>query len=337
MGRGIVEADCASHVGSGGVIAGPVAIKATQEADLVLAIGCKFSTWTPINKPPKYPVPQGQQIIQIDIDYQALGKNTPISTGLVGDARETLALLNRALDGRNLNADEGWVRSLSDDYQAYRAQVNGIADARYTDEKQIYNLAYACRAVAGLLPEDAIIAVDGGQTCEWAHTFIHPKHPQNILGTPGMGHLGCGLPFAIAAKLAHPESPVVCVTGDGSLGLNIQELETAVRYGTPVVTFVMNDSHWGMYRPVGEMLYGNTNFGTALTPMNYGRIAEGFGCYGEQVTDLEQLPAAYRRALDSGRPAVIDIPVDFTFHPIDEFWGDVVLHGIRFPALQQGA
>src|SRR5690606_34985313 len=136
-------------------------------------------------------------------------------------------------------------------------------------------------------------------------------------------------PAAVAAKLANPKSPVVCITGDGALGCTLQELETAVRYQANIITFVFNDSHWGMYRPLGEgILSNNTSvFGTKLTDVDFAAIAKGFGCHGDSVSTLEDIPAAYERALAAGKPALINVEVDFTAHPIDLFWVGHVLEG----------
>jgi acetolactate synthase-1/2/3 large subunit len=147
-----------------------------------------------------------------------------------------------------------------------------------------------------------------------------------------MGHLGFGLPYANAAKLAHPKRPVFCLTGDGAMGMTIQELETAVRYGLNVITIIFNDSYWGMYKPFGDIL-DNPEFGTKLSKVDFAKIAQGFGCYAEDVTELKQLAAAIKRAMESNKPAVINVGVDFTPHPMDFLWPNIILDGFQFPEL----
>ncbi|MGD9800813.1 MAG: thiamine pyrophosphate-binding protein [Parvularculaceae bacterium] len=328
-GRGVVPDDYPHHIGSGGIIGGDAVIKALTEADLVLAVGAKFSSWIPINKPPLYPSPKGQKIIHVDISDRVAGRNIPADIIIQADAREFLDGVLPLVESARLNADPGWMASLAAAYAEYKGVVNSIADAKYTQGTQLLNEAAVARAISAQLPNDAIVAADGGQTFEWTHTFFHPASPHNLLFNPGMGHLGMGLPAAIAAKSAFPEKTVVCVTGDGAFGCTIQELETAVRYKLDIIIFVFNDSHWGMYKPLGEAMRSNSLsvFGTQLGYIDFAQVAKGFGCHGETVKTLEDIPGAYERAAAAGRPAVVNVEVDFTPHPIDMFWVGHVLEG----------
>lgn len=325
--RGVVPFDAPTHVGSSGVLAGWGAAEALAEADVVLAVGCKFSSFVPLNKPPLYPFHPSQKVIQVDIDGEVLGRNVPLALGLVGDAREFLVLLNKMLEGVQLNADQDWIGQKVARYEAFQAEINRIADAHVTEGTNMLNEAAVLRAIARMIPEDTILATDGGQVMEWCHSFLQPRDPHDILFVPGMGHLGFGLPMAIAAKVARPDRTVVCITGDGAMGMTCQELETAARYGVKVITIVLNDRHWGMYRPFGELL-ANPNFGTKLTDVDFAKVAEGYGCRGERVTSLEDLEQAFARAQDSNLPSVIDVQVDFTPHPVDAFWPVVILRGM---------
>jgi acetolactate synthase-1/2/3 large subunit len=333
-GYGIIARDCPTHIGSSGILGGTAFVRALQEADLILGIGCKFSTWMPVNKPPLYPMPPGQRVIQVDIESAVLGRNVPLWAGLVADAREFIEALNKELGGLRYAADRSWIAALLEDRARYRAQVEAIADAVTTPNTGLLNEAAIARTLSRLIPDEAIVVFDGGQTMQWTHTFIQPSHPQRFVFNPGMGHLGMGLPYANGAKAAHPELPVVNITGDGAMGCTIQELETAARYGLNAVHVVMNDSCWGMYRPLGENLMQNENFGTKLTNVDFATVARGFGCHGERVHTLEDLPAAFVRARDSGRPAVVDVACDFTAHPMDFFWVQVVGAGVQWAPVQ---
>jgi len=127
---------------------------------------------------------------------------------------------------------------------------------------------------------------------------------------------------------------VICITGDGALGCTVQELETAARYGLNIVVIVFNDSYWGMYKPFGELLQ-NPEFGTRLTTVDFAKVAEGFGCYGQNAASLDALPGALRRALQAGRPSVINVEVEYTAHPMDFMWPSIILHGFQFPMPQE--
>jgi len=328
-GRGIISDDCDSYIGCGGVIAGTGSVKALQEADVILAVGCKFSTWIAVNKPPLYPMVEGQKVIQVDIDNEVLGRSVPIAMGLAADAREFLKLLNAGLSNKSYAAQSTWIDDVMSTHKAYRQELNDIADQITTPGTDIPNEAAAARQIANALPDDVIVAFDGGQTMEWANSFITPSHPKKFLFGPGMGHLGMGVPMANAVKLLNPDKPVVLITGDGAMGLTGQELETAARNGLNIIVIIFNDSCWGMYRPFGEGLFENQKFGHKLTKVKFAQLAESYGCIGEDVT-LEDLPDAIKRAQSANKPVVLDLQVDFTPHPMDFFWPEVVLERTPF-------
>jgi acetolactate synthase-1/2/3 large subunit len=331
MGLGVVPPEHPSNIGSGGWYGGTSAIRALQEADVVLAVGCKFSTWTVIDKPPVYPRRKGQTLIQVDIDPEMLGKNARIDLGIVGDARLVLEELARALRGARLAPDPRWLETLAMERERYRALVDSIADQRAVGAEEPPSEAAVARALGKMIDRDAIVAFDGGQIMEWTHTFLPVAEPDRHLFNPGMGHLGFGQPFANAAKLAHPGREVVNVAGDGGFGCTVQELETAARYGLQVINVVCNDSAWGMYKPIEEQVFQNPRMGTRLGAVNFAQVGQGFGCYGERVTRLEELPAAFARARAAGKPAVLDVPVRFVPHPMDRLWTEIVFAGVELP------
>lgn len=332
-GRGVLDPADANTLGSGGLISGQAAIDAGQEADLVLAVGCKFSTFTPIHKPPHYPKPAEQKIIQIDIDANSLGRAAPITMGLVGDARATLLALLEALPdaGDFFQQDKGWKQSMLAKRDAARALYRETAkQSKVVGGAGLLNESAVAATIAELLPKDAIVAHDGGQAMMWTLSHIQVDSPERSLFVPGMGHLGFGLPYANAAKLAHPDRPVFCLTGDGAMGMTIQELETASRYGLNIIVVVFNDSYWGMYKPIGEILQ-NPDIGTRLSQVDFATVAKGFGCYAEDVAELGAIPEALQRAMASGKPALLNIGVDFTPHPMDFLWPNIILDGFQFP------
>jgi acetolactate synthase-1/2/3 large subunit len=124
------------------------------------------------------------------------------------------------------------------------------------------------------------------------------------------GHLGAGIPYAIAAKLAAPSKEVYCVTGDGSFGLNIQELETASRLQLPIVFIVHNDAAWGMIRAGQTASFGKRYIGVDLGNIRYDEVARGMNCYGERVVKPSEIKPALQRAVDSKLPAVVDVVID---------------------------
>jgi acetolactate synthase-1/2/3 large subunit len=331
-GKGVLAPDTPAHIGSGGIIAGDPLFHACRDADVILSIGCKFSTWMPVNKAPLYSLPEGQKIIQIDIDPETLGKGLPIYFGAVGDAALTAGLLADKLASMPLSAEPGWLETLMRERREYQEKLDKIAAEVFAPGTSFLNSAAVCKAIVGMLPEDAIICIDGGQTMQWALSYFYPTRPDRIVYNPGMGHLGSGLPFALAAKSYDRSKTVVLVTGDGAFGCTAQELETAARYGLNVVAVVLNDSFWGMYTPFQDMLH-NDKLGIKLTDVNFANVAKGYGCEGFNISTLDELKSAFKDALNAKKPRILDVRVGFTPHPQDDYWGQIVLAGMKFPEM----
>jgi acyl-CoA reductase-like NAD-dependent aldehyde dehydrogenase len=153
-----------------------------------------------------------------------------------------------------------------------------------------------------------------GHTTFWSNDFTPVHEVRTRFHEPGMSHLGFGLPYAMALQVAHPRRPVVQIAGDGSFGFTMNELDTARRYGLPVVTVIHNNAAWGIIR-MGQKLGNDFEFGTALEGTDYAAIARGFGCHGETVTRAGDVAGALRRAFDAGLPAVLDCRTKFLPHP----------------------
>jgi len=327
-GYGVLSKDCPTEVGSRGFFGGYGLVKACREADLIISVGCRYSLWMPVNKP-HYPPVVGQKIIQIDIDSDQLGVIAPAELGLVGDARETIKALLDVIGKKQFDTDRTWLAELIKERNRYYEDIARIADDVYLPGTKTLNEAAIARAVVSQLPEDAIVTIDGGQSMEWSLTWFRPVDPHHFMYNPGMGHLGSGLPAAIAAKIANPGATVVCMTGDGAFGMTIQELETARRYGVPIIVIVYNDSAWGMYERPNRAIFHNENFGTRMSVSDYATIARGFGCEGVRVGSIEELSTAVRAARERNTVTVIDVATGYTPHPMDEIWRPVNTEGAR--------
>ena len=328
MGDGCVEVNDETYFGTSGWLGGPAVVKALSESDLILAVGCRFSSWMGLGKPPILGAAGSQIIIHVDIDPANMGMNAPVDVGIVSDAKEFLLDLLEAFKNSKMNVDEwkNWGTELVSAYKQYMLSVTEMA--KQTSDPM--NEATALQAVAGALDKDTIVAFDGGQVMEWAHTFVKVDHPLKKMFPAGFGHLGFGLPFANAAKLVFPDQKVLNITGDGAFGLTCQELETAVRYNLPSVTVVLNDRAWGMIKGGQIGLYNNP-VGVDFSDANYADVAKGFGALGEKVQKAEDIKPAIQRAFASGKPAVIDVPVALTPHPVDRYWPELIMCGCEFP------
>lgn len=313
MGLGVVSPDAEYSLGQGGFVAGPAAVRALRDADLILAVGCRFSSFLWTDGPPRWTDQPDRQLIQIDIDPEMLGLNAPLTIGLQGDAVATLTAL--LVHMPQAPGTSSWLRGLIADRDCHRGALAVMADSR----GPILHPATLARAVAQCIGPDDLVTFDGGHTSFWSNDFVAAHHPATRFHEPGMSHLGFGLPWAIALGRCFPASRSFCITGDGAFGFTIQELDTARRYGVNLVTVVHNNEAWGVIR-FGQQK-GGFDLGASLGGTDYAAIARGFGCFGERIEHADQIAGAMRRALDSGLPAVIDARVSFEPHPMMPVFG----------------
>jgi acetolactate synthase-1/2/3 large subunit len=184
----------------------------------------------------------------------------------------------------------------------------GEALAATTGPIHPYRLAHDLADVAG---REAVLVGDGGETATWLEMAAGIHGGGRWLSHGYLGCLGTGMPFAIAAKVAHPERPVVCLVGDGSVGLNFAEFDTMARHGLPIVTVVNNDAQWGMSAHGQDLIFGaGHRVVTDLGPTRYDLAAAGFGCHAEHVERPADLRPALERALASGKPACVNVLTD---------------------------
>ena len=184
------------------------------------------------------------------------------------------------------------------------------AELMWRNEPPIHQARLA-REIADFMDADSILVADGGETSGWMAEQAIVESAGRYLSHGYLGCLGVGMPFGLAAKLAHPEAKVLTIIGDGSVGLNFSEFDTAVRHGIPLVVVVNNDQGWGMIRHGQVRMYGSDRVvGAELGPTRYDEAAAGFGAYGECVTDAEQIGPALERAFASGKPACINVMTD---------------------------
>jgi len=247
------------------------------------------------------------RVIQVDIEGEELGRNRDLDLAIVADCREVLRCLISGAESRRWPDWTAWqqlVREMRD------FPLRMYADALAKDEPPVHPFRFAHEIVQTAGPE-AIIVADGGETSSWMEFAAAARGGGRWLSHGYLGCLGTGLPFAIAAKVAHPERPVVCAIGDGSVGLNFAEFDTMVRHRLPIVVVVNNDRQWGMSAHGQDLLYGpGRRVVTDLAPTRYDLAAAGFGCHGELVEHPRELAPALRRALSSERPACVNVMTD---------------------------
>ncbi|MFX1252812.1 MAG: thiamine pyrophosphate-binding protein [Promethearchaeota archaeon] len=287
--------------------AGFGALSVQAEADLVLTIGGKFGDLDFWGKPPAWGEPDTQKLIQIDIDPTMIGLNRPVDLPIVGDARLTLTRLLKEV--KSLQPTKTENRDIAEYHAAQEAWLEDFLNAGKSDAKIIHPLRLI-QDVRDFFPRDAISVIDGGNTALWSIYLNRIYHPRTLLWAGDSGHLGTGPGYAIGAKLARPDTPVYCLTGDGAFMFSIQELETMRRLKLPIVIIVANDRAHGMIKAGQKLVYSSRYIGVDFFDVRYDKIAQAMDCHGERVTEPGEIKPALKRAVDSGKPALLDVVVD---------------------------
>ena len=323
MALGVVASASPHFIGHGGIIGGDAIPQAFAEADVVIAIGCRFSSWMWDERGPL--VRRHHRLININIDPGALGGPAPHAVAMHSDAGLALAdILDELGSGANLLVDADWLPRL----RATRAAYEGRLAEMARDQSEVMHPAALARAIGDALPHDALAVYDGGHTTFWSNDLTPVHAARTRFHDPGMAQLGFGLPYALALQMLCPENPVFNITGDGAFGFSLQELDTARRYGLPVINLIHNNAAWGVIR-AGQKAQFDFELGTSLADTDYAAIARGFGCHGETVKQPGEVAPAIARARRSGLPAVIDCQTRFVPHPCMPMFGRMNRYGFE--------
>jgi len=271
-----------------------------EEADLVLAIGARFDDRA-TGKVAEF-CPRAT-IAHIDIDPAEIGKIKTAFLGLVGDAAD---ILRRLLDILPPQTRPAW-RARAAELRA----MHPLAHPPHSEDP--LHPVNLCRFLGEQLPADAIITTDVGQHQMWVAQAYPFRQPRTLLTSGGLGTMGFGLPAAIGAALAAPGRRVACVSGDGSILMNIQELATLAEENLPVAVLIFNNAHLGLVRQQQELFYRQRYEASRFqTNPDFAAIARGFGVRGVRIDPTADPLAQLSDALASDGPCVIDIPIHNT-------------------------
>ncbi|MFT3782731.1 MAG: biosynthetic-type acetolactate synthase large subunit [Nibricoccus sp.] len=271
-----------------------------EEADLVLAIGARFDDRA-TGKVAEF-CPRAT-IAHIDIDPAEIGKIKTTFLGLVGDAKDILGRLLKILPPQSHSAWTARAASLRAEYPLQHPP-------RSEDPLHPVNL---CRFIGEQMPDDAIITTDVGQHQMWVAQAYPFRQPRTLLTSGGLGTMGFGLPAAIGASLAAPDRRVVCVSGDGSILMNIQELATLAEENLPVAVLIMNNSHLGLVRQQQELFYRQRYEASRFQANpDFAALAQAFGIRGARIDPNGDPLPQIAEALAGDGPCVIDIPIHTT-------------------------
>ncbi len=273
---------------------------AQNEADLILAVGVRFSDRATGNVA-KFA--KQSKIIQLDPDSAEINKNVRVDLGLVGDVEDSFKRIAAACTASKKPEWMARVNALKAEEKAISEEIEQSAKAPLTP-KGVFDI------INELKPARTITATDVGQHQMWAAQYSTFDMPRRFVSSGGLGTMGFGLGAAIGAYVA-TKDPVVLITGDGSFGMNLNELATAVTYKIPVVIVLMNNGVLGMVRQWQTLFFGKRYSNTVLTrKTDFVALAKSFGADGYLAETPVEFRKAFESALKNGKTAVIDVRID---------------------------
>ena len=309
MGLGVYPSTDKQFLGMLGMHGTYEANTAMHESDLILGVGVRFDDRTTNNLDKYCP---NAKVIQIDIDPTSISKNVPAAIPIVGNAKnvldEFLSLLGEEIGSRPQNHLEDWWKQI-DEWKAKKCldfdRTSGVIKPQQVME-----------AVYRITKGQAYVASDVGQHQMFAALHYPFDLPRRWINSGGAGTMGFGLPAALGVKLAHPDATVVCVTGDGSIQMNIQELSTATQYGIPVVVICLNNHFLGMVKQWQDLIYSGRHSQTYMNSLpDFVKLAESYGHVGIQISTPDELESKLQEAFSIKNKLVfVDINVDETEH-----------------------
>lgn len=281
---------------------------AMHESDLILGIGVRFDDRTTNNLEKYCP---NAKVIHIDIDPTSISKNVPAAIPIVGNAKnileEFLSLLNE--EGLKSQTDlESWWQEIN--------QWKAKKCLEFDRTSSVIKPQQVMEAVYRLTKGQAYVASDVGQHQMFAALHYPFDEPRHWINSGGAGTMGFGLPAALGVKLAHPKGTVVCVTGDGSIQMNIQELSTATQYGIPVVIICLNNHFLGMVKQWQDLIYSGRHSQTYMNSLpDFVKLAESYGHVGIKIATPDELESKLQEAFSIKNKLVfVDINVDESEH-----------------------
>ncbi|MCK4323736.1 MAG: thiamine pyrophosphate-binding protein, partial [Armatimonadetes bacterium] len=319
MGIGAFPADHPLYAWATGSKGTSCGLQLTQQADVLLAVGCRFADETASSYRPgvSFSIPP-TKLIHVDLDESEIGKNYPVTVGIIGDANAVLGQMAEALRERGLSdyAASEYVAQI----QQLKQEWTETLEAHRDDSKVPVMISTVLQRLRPLLDRDAIVVTSSGNVQAQIIQEFEFYQPRTCVTAGGFSTMGFTLPAALGARLAAPDRQVVGLIGDGDFMMHMQELSTAVRYNLPVVIIILNNSGWISIRDLQMAAYGEeTAFATDFMKSDaeysppLAEIARSFGCHGQCISRADEIEPAVRAALRAEGPAVIEILVNRQF------------------------
>ncbi len=327
MGLGAFPETHVQSVGMLGMHGTFEANKVMHNSDVIFAVGVRFDDRTTNNLEKYCP---NATVIQIDVDPTSISKTVSVDIPIVGDAKLTLkqmlGQLEQSLSKQDSQALKDWWKEI----EVWRSKKC----LNYATNPEKVKPQQAIETIYRLTNGEAYVTSDVGQHQMFAALYYPFDKPRQWINSGGLGTMGFGLPAALGVKLAHPKSTVICVTGDGSIQMNIQELSTALQYGLPVLVLNLNNGFLGMVKQWQDMIYQGRHSQSYMQSLpNFIKLAEAYGHVGISISSPDELEEKLKQALvevnENQRLVFVDVNIDETEHvypmqirggAMDEMW-----------------
>ncbi|WP_353242958.1 acetolactate synthase 3 large subunit [Providencia sp.] len=327
MGLGAFPETHKQSVGMLGMHGTYEANKVMHNSDVIFAVGVRFDDRTTNNLEKYCP---NATVIQIDVDPTSISKTVNADIPIVGDAKSTLKQMLGQLDQASSKQDENALKDWWKDIEEWRKKQC----LRYETSQTKVKPQQAIEMIYRLTNGEAYVTSDVGQHQMFAALYYPFDKPRHWINSGGLGTMGFGLPAALGVKLAHPNSTVVCVTGDGSIQMNIQELSTALQYGLPVLVLNLNNGFLGMVKQWQDMIYQGRHSQSYMQSLpDFIKLAQAYGHVGISISSPNELEEKLKQALvevnENQRLVFVDVNIDETEHvypmqirggAMDEMW-----------------
>ena len=294
MGLGAFPAGRQQYLGMLGMHGTYEANLAMHNADVIVAVGARFDDRV-ISVPAKF-AEQPRKIIHIDIDPSSIAKRVKVDVPIVGDVKNVLKEMLNLWQRQELSFNAEQLSKWWKNIEYWRSK--NCLQLPQTEDDELILPQYVIQKLAELTNNDAIITSDVGQHQMFAAQYYPFQRPRQWLNSGGLGTMGVGLPYAMGAYLADPSKDVCCITGEGSIQMNIQELSTCFQYKLPVKIICLNNGYLGMVRQWQELYYSNRESETYFDSLpDFVKLAESYGHVGIRVTKKSEVEGALRQAL----------------------------------------
>jgi thiamine pyrophosphate-dependent acetolactate synthase large subunit-like protein len=275
--------------------------RTVPQADVIVAIGAHIDVFSTMFK---YGIfSERAKLIHHTSAPGQIGIVFPVTLGVAGSTASFIAGLTARASKAGLR--KSWV-----DTKKARAECEAEQQAALRHDAEPIQSQFVAHMIRKVLPRDGVLVVDAGNGGKHVRTYFKSYEPGTFMCIDDWASVGGSFPIALGAKLARPDRPVLCASGDMGAMCNIGELETAVRENIPVVYVVFNDQGLGNERAFQNEHYGGRFYAVDYKNPDFGALARVFGAHGEHVTRPGELEGALQRAFASGKPAVIDVMID---------------------------